>query len=79
MLIEHHPSHFNKGLILALSNTILWRDIRRRKRKEEGRRMGRGPLVADGRAGLRAKAAQGGRGAGAEPALQVEERAKPAC
>jgi hypothetical protein len=31
MLIEHHPSHLNKGLILALNNTILQRDIRRGK------------------------------------------------
>jgi hypothetical protein len=29
MLIEHHPGHLNKGLILALNNTALLRDIRR--------------------------------------------------
>ena len=31
MLIEHRPGHLNKGLILALNNTILLRDIGRRK------------------------------------------------
>jgi hypothetical protein len=31
MLIEHHPGHLNKGLIFALNNTILLRDIRRGK------------------------------------------------
>jgi hypothetical protein len=29
MLIEHCPGHLDKGLILALNNTILLRDIRR--------------------------------------------------
>jgi hypothetical protein len=29
MLIEHRPSHLNKGPILALNNTVLLRDIRR--------------------------------------------------
>jgi hypothetical protein len=31
MLIEHHPSHLNKGPILALNNTILLRGIGRGK------------------------------------------------
>jgi hypothetical protein len=31
MLIEHRPSHFNQGPILALNNTILLRNIRRGK------------------------------------------------
>jgi hypothetical protein len=29
MLIEHHPSHLNKGPILMINKTILLRDIRR--------------------------------------------------
>ena len=45
MLIEHHLGHLNKGLILALNNTILLRDIRRGKlvletqRREKGFKM----------------------------------------
>ena len=31
VLIEHRPSHLNKGLIIALYNTILLGDIRRGK------------------------------------------------
>jgi hypothetical protein len=31
MLIEHRPSHFNQGLILALNNIILLRNIRQGK------------------------------------------------
>jgi hypothetical protein len=31
MLIEHRPSHLNKGLILAFNNTILLRHIHREK------------------------------------------------
>jgi hypothetical protein len=38
MLIEHHPSHLNKGPILALNNTILLRDIRRGKLMLEAQR-----------------------------------------
>ena len=38
MLIEHRPSHLNKGLILALNNTILLRDIRRGKLMLEAQR-----------------------------------------
>jgi len=31
MFIEHHPSHLNKGPILALNNTILLGNIRKGK------------------------------------------------
>jgi hypothetical protein len=38
MLIEHRPGHLNKGLILALNNTILLRDIGRGKLMLEAQR-----------------------------------------
>jgi hypothetical protein len=38
MLIEHRPGHLNKGPILALNNTILLRDIGRRKLMLEAQR-----------------------------------------
>jgi hypothetical protein len=38
MLIEHHPSHLNKGPILVLNNTILLRNIRREKLVLEAQR-----------------------------------------
>jgi hypothetical protein len=31
MLIEHHPNHLNKGLILVFNDVILLRHIRRGK------------------------------------------------
>ena len=42
MLIEHHPSHLNKGLILALNNTILLGDRRREKLMLEAQRSTKG-------------------------------------
>ena len=42
MLIEHHPSHLNKVLILALNNTILLGDIRRGKLMLEAQRSTKG-------------------------------------
>ena len=42
MLIEHRPSHPNKGPILALNNTILLRDIRRGKLMLEAQRSTKG-------------------------------------
>jgi len=42
MLIEHRPSHLNKGPILALNNTILLRDIRRGKLVLEAQRSTKG-------------------------------------
>ena len=38
VLIEHRPSHLNKGPILALNNTILLGDIRRGKLMLEAQR-----------------------------------------
>jgi hypothetical protein len=38
MLIEHRPGHLNNGLILALNNTILLRDIGRGKLMLEAQR-----------------------------------------
>ena len=38
MLIEHHPIHLNKGLILVLNNAILLGDIRRGKLMLEAQR-----------------------------------------
>ena len=42
MLIEHRPSHLNKGPILALNNAILLRDIRRGKLMLEAQRSTKG-------------------------------------
>jgi hypothetical protein len=42
MLIEHRPSHLNKGSILALNNTILLRDIGRGKLTLEAQRSTKG-------------------------------------
>jgi hypothetical protein len=42
VLIEHRPSHLNKGLILALNNTILLGDIRRGKLMLEAQRSTKG-------------------------------------
>jgi hypothetical protein len=42
MLIEHCPDHLNNGLILALNNTILLRDIRRGKLMLEVQRSTKG-------------------------------------
>jgi hypothetical protein len=42
VLIEHCPSHLNKGLILALNNTILLGDIRREKLMLETQRRAEG-------------------------------------
>jgi hypothetical protein len=36
MLIEHHPGHLNKGLVLAFNNAILLGDIKRGKLMLEG-------------------------------------------
>jgi hypothetical protein len=42
MLIEHHPSHINKDLILAFNNAILPRHIRRGKLMLESQRSTKG-------------------------------------
>jgi hypothetical protein len=42
MLIEHRPSHLNKGPILVLNNTILLRDIGRGKLMLEAQRSTKG-------------------------------------
>jgi hypothetical protein len=42
ILIEHRPGLLNKGLILALNNTILLRDIRRGKLMLEVQRSTKG-------------------------------------
>ena len=31
MLIEHHPGHLNKRVVLAFHNAVLWGSIRSRK------------------------------------------------
>jgi hypothetical protein len=42
MLIEHHPSHLNKDLILAFNNTILLRHIQSGKLMFEFQRSTKG-------------------------------------
>jgi hypothetical protein len=42
VLIEHRPSYLNKGLILALNNSILLGDIRREKLMLEAQRSTKG-------------------------------------
>jgi hypothetical protein len=39
MLIEHHPSHLNKGPILALNNTILLREENKCSRTKEAQKV----------------------------------------
>jgi len=46
VLIEHHPSHLNKGLILSLNNTILLGDISRGKLMLESQRNTKGFKVS---------------------------------
>jgi hypothetical protein len=46
MLIEHRPSHLNKGPILALNNTILLRDIGRGKLMLKAQRSTKGFKVS---------------------------------